>query len=137
MAVGDKARRSELLFIQRTTRKLEQTITGPALKMVVMFFPGSFVERPQSRPVDLLEPPLLHQQFQVAIDGRLIQRFHALPPCLQDFINSQRPVVLPEDLLDGMPLAGFSLVRLLFRFPAHRWRIVAWGPYCKWICNPG
>gem|GEM_PF-4215257 len=73
--------------------------------------------------VDLLEPPFFNQEFQVTIDRRLIQGFHNFSATPKDFLDSQWPVLLPEDLLYRRSLGCFSL---------HHFLIIAnLLPYCK------
>ena len=130
MAFYDEASRSRFLLLQGAAGELEETVAGPASKMMVMFFPGSFIQGAQPRLVDLFQPPLLHQQFQVAIDRCLIQGRYDPAPRLQDFINSQRAVVPLKNLLDRISLVGLPLVGLpsLFRGHIHehnrRWTLL-------------
>ncbi len=109
MTIRDKAGRSRVLLVQRAAGEFEQTAAGPALKVVVMLFPGSLVKRSKGGLVDLSEPSLCHQQFEITIDSRLIEGPYRPAPGIQDFFNAQGPVVLPEDLLDRMPLARPAL----------------------------
>ena len=77
--------------------------------MMVMFLTRYLIERPEFGCVDLLQPSLLDKELQIAIYGCLIQRTHRPASGLENFINTQRPVRLKKDLLDGVPLIRFPL----------------------------
>jgi hypothetical protein len=104
-----KSRRSETALIECASGNFEKPVTGPALKMVMVLFAGSFVQGAQFRRVDLLKPTLLNKQFQVPIDGRLIQRPDCLSAGGQNLANLQRPVDFRKDILDCIPLICFPL----------------------------
>jgi len=78
------------------------------MKMMVMVLAGSFIKRSAGRVVDFPQPAFLHQQFQIAIHCRLIQRINHLPCGAQDFISVQGAVLFPDHLLDGVSLGCSS-----------------------------
>lgn len=97
------------MFIKGAPGYLIKTVAGPALKMVVVFFARSFVERAKFGRIDFYEPSSLDKKFQVAVHRCLVERFHRSPSGFENFIDAQRPVDLPKNLLDGVPLVRFPL----------------------------
>ena len=75
---------------------------------MVMRLASSFIEDSQLGVFDNAEPSGCHQQFQVSIDGSLIQRFDPFTTCLQDFLNPQWPVFPQENILNGISLGCIS-----------------------------
>jgi hypothetical protein len=108
MSFGNKSGRSEASLIESASGYFEKPVAGPALKVMVMLFPGYFIEDTSFGRVDSLQPPGFHQDFQVAIDCCLVEGADSLPAGLEYFIDTQRPVYLPEDFLYCITLIRVS-----------------------------
>jgi hypothetical protein len=78
MPFGNKARRGRLLFIQSAHGQFENLVAASAVKVMVVVPFGFFIKRSQAGMVDLPNPSPFHQEFQVSIDRRLVQRFDEL-----------------------------------------------------------
>lgn len=92
VSFGDKARGRGVFFVQGASRQVKKMIAGSAVKIMVMILAGSFIQDSQIRVFDDFKPPGCHQQFQISIDGSLIQGTDPLTARLQDFLNPQGPV---------------------------------------------
>jgi hypothetical protein len=101
--------RSQTLFIERTSVYFKEPVAGSALEVMVMFLPGSFVENTAFRRKNLLQPSVFDQDFQISINGCLIQGSDVPSADFQNFVDSKRPVNFPEDFLNCIPLTRFSL----------------------------
>lgn len=51
-----------------------------------------------------LQPPVVNENFQVAVDRRLIKGLHDSAAVCKNLIDPQRPCLLPEDLFYGPSL---------------------------------
>jgi hypothetical protein len=109
MAFRDESGRGRALFVESAPVNFEKPFTGSAMEMMVMLLAGPFVERTPLRRVDLLQPPLFDQDFQIAVDSCLVQGSDRSAPDLQNFMDTQGPVNLPEDFLDCVSLTCLSL----------------------------
>ena len=99
MPFHDKAGRRGVCFIEWTPWELEEPVTDPAMEVMVMYLAGSFVQSSQNWIINSPEPTFGQQEFKIPIDGRLIQRFHHFPANFQDFLDSQGPILPPENFL--------------------------------------
>jgi hypothetical protein len=106
--LGNKALRNGRLLLQGTARHLEEAITGTAVKKVVMFLLGPFIQRARFRVANDPEPAFFHEQLQIAVNGRLVQGLYGASSKLENFFNPQRSTLLEEDFLDRVSLNGFS-----------------------------
>lgn len=77
--------------------------------MMVMLLARYLIKCPEFGCIDLLQPALLDKKLQIAIYSCLIQRTHRPAPGFEDFANTQWPVCLKKDFLDGIPLIRFPL----------------------------
>ena len=78
------------------------------MKMVVMSLLRPFINCPQLRVVNDPQPPFLDQEFDIPVNCGLVQRLHRGSADLEDFFNPQRPILLPEDVFNGISLNGLS-----------------------------
>jgi hypothetical protein len=104
MRFDDKPFGGSSLLVEGAAGKFENPVAVVTVKMMVMALAGALVQGPQGRVVDLLEPALVDQQFEVAVDRGLIERFDHGAAMLEDFLNPQGPFLNLEDLLDGCAL---------------------------------
>ncbi len=100
MAFREKTLWRCLLFVQRTARELENPVAHTAMKVMMVPFPCPFIEDPERRMVESQEPALFQEELYVSIDGGLVQGRDSFTPCPEDLLDSQRPVQLPEYLLN-------------------------------------
>ena len=63
MPFGNKSRRGRAPFIEGAAGYLEKSITGPALKMMVVFLARSLIEGSQLGRVYLLQPAILDEKL--------------------------------------------------------------------------
>ena len=94
VSFGDKAWRRGVFFVQGAPRQIKEMIAGTAVKIMVMGLAGSFIKDSQLGVFDDFEPSGCHQQFQISINGSLIQRLDPFTARPQDFLNPQRSVFL-------------------------------------------
>lgn len=92
------------LLVEGAAWQLKDTIAVTAVKMVMVSFPCPFVQGPQGRMIDRLEPPLIDQEFEVAVDRGLIERFHQSAPLVEDLLNAQGTILNKENLFDRCSL---------------------------------
>jgi len=104
MPLSKKSGRSSDPLIQPASGYFEYAIARSALEMVMVSLARAFVYRADSGRIDLLQPAIFNQEFQVAINGRLVQRSYGFAAGLQYFLHPQGPVRLSEYLLDRVPL---------------------------------
>jgi hypothetical protein len=109
MPFSNESRRSRIPLAQCAAGYFEKPVAGPALKVMVVLFAGNLIESSQFGSVDLPQPSSLDQQFQVAIDGCLVQRANGVPSRFEDLVDAQRSIDFEKNSLDGIPLIRFPL----------------------------
>ena len=114
MPLCDEAGRCSVFFVETASGYFKKSVTGPALKMMMMFLAGSFVDNTFFKRVYFLEPSFFNQDFQVAIDSGLIEGSDFMTARFKDFMDAERPVYVFENFPDSGPLTCFSL-HALFR----------------------
>lgn len=104
MILDDKTFGHGFLFVQGATRQLVYPIATVAMEVMVMAFIRTFVQGSQNGVVDLLEPALTDQEFEIAVDRRLIERSDLGATSLKNFVNGHGAVLIVEYLFDGSAL---------------------------------
>ncbi len=127
MTLSEKTAGRCLLLVQCTPREFENPVTDAAMKVMMVFLPGPFIESPQGRVVEPHEPTFFQEELHVPIDGGAVQCRNPLTPRLEDLIDSQRLV----QLLKYLPNCLF-----LGRSALHTYALIVTRGvrYCKWIC---
>lgn len=77
------------------------------------------------------QPPAIDKNFQVPINGCLVERRHQFLPVRKKLLHPQRSFVLSKDLLDGCSLCGIAFQDLIF----HAGSIGPSISYCKYFHN--
>ena len=90
----------------RTTSHIEDTRTGAAQEMMVVRLAAQLVACVLSRQLHQLHRPLLHEGFQVAIDGGDADPRRILLRQLKDFRRQQRSLRRSQGCKNGVALAG-------------------------------
>ena len=80
---------------------------------------------------DGFKPPAIDKNFEVAVNGCLVESNRQLLSVSKDFVHPQRSFVLSKDLLDGCSLCGIAFQDLIF----HAWSIGPSISYCKYFRN--
>ncbi len=111
MVLDDEPLRRRCFRIEGTTGQLEHPVAAVAVEMMMVSLAGALVERAHGGVIDLLEPPLVDQQLEVAVDCGLIERFHLGATKAENLLDSQGPILVEEDLFDGGSLGCLSLHR--------------------------
>lgn len=109
MAFEAEAVRGEGTQVGRTGIDLEDAVTDPATKVMMMVLPGDFIPARRTREKDLDQPGLLDQTLDVAVDRRDSQARDALLRDLQGLRRRQRSVGAFEGLADRHSLLGVSM----------------------------
>jgi hypothetical protein len=109
VAFRDKPWRNGTVIVEGASLNFIHSVAGSALEMVMVFFAGYLIKRTQLRSIDSFQPSGFNKEFQIAVDGGLIQRFHRPAAHLQYFVNTQRSIIVSENFLNGCPLICFSL----------------------------
>jgi hypothetical protein len=99
----------DVLVPEHATWKLEKTVAGMAMEMVMMALVGQFVKGSQGRVVDLPDHTLSGQPLQIAIDRGLIEGLHNPSAVLKNILDAQRLALLANNLFDGGFLNRSSL----------------------------
>ena len=84
MVFRNKTRRGCDCFSKRTAEEIKNAIASAASEMMMVVLYGPFVERTYCRHVDLLEPTCSDQNFDVAINRRLVEGNHCAPTCFKN-----------------------------------------------------
>ena len=108
MTLGDKAGRGGFPFVQCASGKIENTVARSAVKMVVVFLFGPFIQSAQIRVVDSLDPAAFEQVFKIAVYGCLVEGLDNAAALFEDFFDLERSVFSQKHFSDRIPLNGFS-----------------------------
>jgi hypothetical protein len=65
-----------------------------AVKVMVMSFSGSFIQRPERWMKNPVQPAIPDKDLEIPVDRGLIERFDELASVFEDLIHCQGPVVL-------------------------------------------
>ncbi len=77
--------------------------------MMVVFFAGNLVESSQLRRVDFPQPSILNKKLQITVDSCLVEGFYNPAAGIKNFGNSQWPICIEKDFLDGISLVCFPI----------------------------
>ncbi|OPY69974.1 MAG: hypothetical protein A4E57_00852 [Syntrophorhabdaceae bacterium PtaU1.Bin034] len=89
-----------LFFVQRTAGELKDPVAYTAMEVMMVSFPRPFIKSSTDWMVESQEPAFFQEELYVSIDGGLVQGRDSFTPCPEDLLDSQRPVQLPEYLLN-------------------------------------
>lgn len=88
---------------------VENAIAGAATEMVMVVFAGQLVAARLARQLDLVQPPLVEQSANVAVDGSDSEPGNAVLGGSKDFIRSDRTIDFGEDFANRGTLTGLAL----------------------------
>jgi hypothetical protein len=109
--LGDKSRWGCDRLRQGATGKLVDPIAKPASEVVMMLLGGPFIKGAHFGRVNFPEPPLLHQELEIAIHGCLIQGIYHATARIEHLLDCKRPVLFLKDLLYRLSLTRSSPYR--------------------------
>ena len=104
MILDDKTIGHGFLFVQAATRQLVYPVATVAMEMMVMAFIRTFVQGPQNGVIELFEPALADEQFEIAVHRRLIERPNLRATSLKNFFNGHGAIFIEEYPFDGSAL---------------------------------